>query len=132
MPNKNLQYIIYLFFKSISTENLNEPPTTLYSLSVVNVVNELTESIGLLKNSDNIQKLEYRIPTESLLIDNNRVLRIKNILKYFLAITSSCKSEIRNDFTIKKFCQLVLNIELKNLSNKLEFDLIIMARNNLK
>ena len=101
---------------------------------MVKVVNELSESTGSLKDSENfqLQKLEYRIANQHLLTDNNTNLKINNILKYFLAITSNCKSEIQNDFKIKKLCQLVVNIELKNLSNNLEFDLIIMARNNIK
>ena len=102
---------------------------------MVKVVDELAESASeLTKSAENrqLQKLEYRIPHQLYPPEANNNVKIKNILKHFLAITSNCKSEIQNDFAIKKFCHLAVDIELKNLSNTLEFDLIILARNNLK
>lgn len=103
------------------------------------VVDEHIESFDLNKTGNTneqqqqIKKFEFRVSSTSIKIPREKLnLNIRNLLKNFLSVTSKCKSKIVNDFNVNKMCQVVVNVELKNLSNTHNFDLIVLARNNLK
>jgi hypothetical protein len=66
-----------------------------------------------------------RPDTLSTFLDTNNCSNIKNIL----LVVSQCKSSLKYDFKMSKLCSNIVNIELKNLSNTVEFDLILIAKN---
>ena len=100
---------------------------------MINIIDELKNSASLnLIEQQQGPKFEYRISNTLKNISEKQNNLINSISKYFLNITSNCKSKILNDFNINKLCKLDVSIELKNLSNSQNYDLIVLARNNLK
>jgi len=50
-------------------------------------------------------------------------------LKNLLLVTSNCRSNVSFDFRNNSMCSIVVKIELKNISDNLEFELILITKN---